>query len=499
MKLRMYQKKALKALKKKLKKHNHVLFMAPTGAGKTVMFSKLCSPKRRTLILVPRIALLKQITDTLRAVGYEASDICVHHGNRCFNRDASVHVAMINTFHKRLDKFGDDYIAQPTHVILDEVHIGHAKSMFNRVKEAYWDTAKWIGFSATPIDDRGYMLKGWDDVVTKIQLVDLVEQGYLLPIKIYKEKSPNLNNVHMVGGDYNQKELAEEMAKGGLVSNAYDVWASKFSDKKTMVFCVNIDHAELVAYKFREHNVPTVVSHSKNSDGANDAAHKAFSSGHAQVLVSINKLTAGFDEPSVEVLLALRPTKTKSLYLQAVGRVLRPHPSMNHAILIDCAGWLDEFGHPFIPLELKEKPKPKERKEGKEKPKICVECEKECEFIIETEYDRDGVLIRKLCNKCGALNDEQFTEYRDIGELEEVPDPLATDTVTSTMVGNFVEEIRRHKQYKPGWVRFVARDAKKYPEFMDFLKVLHNKNRLGMINYDTALKHINKERAQFET
>ena len=502
MKLRKYQVKLIQRIQKKRKKHKHILISAPTGAGKTVMFATLAQEDGRILIVVPRIALIKQVTDTLMALGTNPRDISIHHGSRKVNRNARIHIGMINTLFNRFKKYGRDYLGKLDTIIVDEVHIGHQKGMFKVLEHHYWKKSTWLGFSATPMDNKGYLLMGYDHLIHKLQTIDLVEKGYLLPIKIYKEKSPDLSHVSMVGGEYNQKELGEEMEKGNLVGNAYDVWAKDFKDKKTMIFCVNIKHAEMVAEEFTKNGIKVVVSHSANTSATNDAAHKSFSKGYSQVLISINKLTAGFDEPSVEVLLALRPTKTKSLYLQAVGRVLRLHPSMSEAILIDCAGWIDEFGHPFERLSLVHKPQAKDkRKEGEVKLIKCISCLVELPdgLTIETSYTDDGVLITKTCPLCGALNDEVYTEYRNITELEIVPDPKQIETVKRSMVGNFVEEMRKKKGYKSGWTRFVAKDAVKHPEFMDYLKELRNEHKLGLININTALTKLSKERKKYVT
>ena len=333
MKLRNYQKTIVKKIKKKRKKHKHILISAPTGAGKTIIFSHLASKwskkKKRTLILVPRTSLLKQIYNTLESIGFDMTEVNVIHGKRKRNPHAKVHIGMINTLYNRLNKYGKKYLGHIDNIIIDEVHIGHHKGMYKTVEKLYWKKSHWYGFSATPMDNKGYMLEGYDTLIHDVQTIDLVDEGWLLPLKIYKEKAPDLNDISMVGNEYNQKELGDLMNRGSLVTNAYDIWSKGFSDKKTMIFCVNIDHAELIAEKFKENGVAVVVSHSKNSDTANDYAHKQFAEGHAQVLVSINKLTAGFDEPSVEVLLALRPTLTKSLFLQSVGRTLRLHSPLD--------------------------------------------------------------------------------------------------------------------------------------------------------------------------
>jgi len=501
LKLRKYQKKTLKQINKSLKKHDHVLLQAPTGFGKTVLFSSLCeknvNKSKRILIIVPRIKLLNQISKTLMSIGIRRLDINIIQGNRKFKQSAPIHLAMINTLHGRVKK-NPKYLGDIDVVVIDEVHIGHNKSMYKTIMDEYWNTSKWLGVSATPMDDKGYLLKGYDDLVCNYQTADLVEMGYLLDIKIYKEKSPDLNDVGMVGGDYNQKDLGDLMGNNILVGNAVGLWKSKFEGKKTMVFCVNIEHAKLVEMAFKHANIPCVLSHSKQSDRMNDKAHELFEKSAVKILISINKLTAGFDDPSVEVLLALRPTKTKSLMLQAVGRVLRPHPSMDKAIIVDCAGWYDEFGHPFQRLDLELPPPPKEKVEmGEAKLKKCHVCKskfKADEVVKEIVYSLDGVTLTIFCPVCQELIDEQYTEYRNIGELEEIPDPTITLGVTSTMISNFAVAIQKHKKYKRAWVSYIGKDYRQDSNFQSFIKILHNKWKLGFINLSTAAASINKFR-----
>ncbi len=501
MKLRKIQKRDNKLITVAFKKHQHVLFSAPTGYGKTVLLgkrvSKALARKETTLIIAPRIKLIQQFRKTLMQYGVKPFEMSIHQGrNTKRYRTAKIHIASTSTLNARL-KRDKAYLGKIDNVIVDEVHINFKKLIMKQVEDLYWNSAKWLGVSATPIDGKGYRLEGYDHTLANTQTKDLVDLGYLLDLDVYIEEAPDLSNVSINSmGDYQLDELEGAMNSSSITTNIYKVWKKKFGNKKTMIFCVDIKHAESVAKHFSKHGVSVGINHSKLSDKDDLKVMQDFRDGALQVLVSVNKLTIGYDEPSVEVLIALRPTKSLSLMLQAVGRVLRLHESMNKAILIDCAGWYDEFGHPFdrrnfnkIKPEAKELVKKLKEDEEESKYTECFECGTEqltSDLVINIDEDKEGITVSKHCIECNAFITEDYVTKKTVKKLIKVE---YEKPVKRKKMRAFLEHVAKAMGYQQGWIYFKM---KVYKDHKEKMSKIYRKYQNNEIVLNTVLANIRK-------
>jgi superfamily II DNA or RNA helicase len=481
--LRKYQEKDLNRINKALSKHDHVLFTGATGYGKTVLLGRYVKDAmdrgEKCLIIVPRIPLIRQFFDALIAFGVKPVQIGIHQGqNTKVYKSAKVHIALTNTLSRRVAQKGIDYLGDIDKVLVDEAHLNFKTDMMKPIEDLYWDTAKWLGVSATPIDNKGYRLEGYDKTIAKIQTIDLVKKGYLLPLDIYVEDAPDLSDVKMsMLGDYQLDSLEDAMNQSALITNVYEVWAKKFKDMKTMILCVDIKHAENVTKEFSDNGISARVYHSKLSKTEDAKTLKEFKEGKIKVLVSVSKLTTGFDEPSVEVLMTLRPTMILSLFIQSVGRVLRPHPSMDKAILVDCAGWIDRFGHPFTRRNFnKKRPTLKAveneiKSDDQTKMVQCPLCKEEImtsELDIKVVDKKKQTKITKKCPLCGGIVDEKLIKKRTVKKLKKYKAPKPKK-VSADEMKSFLNYLAKEMRYNSGWAYYKMKVYEQKPKEMSMI------------------------------
>ncbi len=347
MELRPYQKQDFKLLKKSLKQNDHVLFSAATGYGKSSIIYNAVKKVRkkygRVLVIAPRRKLVNQLFETLS----DFIPSIVMGSDTIYFKESNVFVASTATMHNRLKKYGKKYFGNLDIIIIDEVHINFGSSSMDELHKLYWNKCKWVGLSATPIDDRGYRLEGWDDTIYEHQTKDLINLGWLSPVKVMVEDTPKgLSDLNMVGGDYAEGDLADFMMDGSRVSNVYEIWNEYARDRKTMIFAVTINHANMILEDFLKHNVKAAVVHSNIDENAELQSLSDFKNDHVEVLINVGKLTTGYDEPSVDALIIARPTKSLRLFLQIIGRALRVHKALDYKL--SCLGDLIDIKIAFI-------------------------------------------------------------------------------------------------------------------------------------------------------
>jgi len=161
-KLRKHQKKDYKEVKQELKEHDHVLLGAATGYGKSVVIHKFVKDAikkgGRVVVIAPRRKLVKQLAETLA----EFHPSIIMGADTVYHSSSNVFVCSTPTLNSRLKKNGKCYLGDITHICVDEVHINFNSPSMQRMVDLYWESSKWLGLSATPIDERGYRLEGYD-------------------------------------------------------------------------------------------------------------------------------------------------------------------------------------------------------------------------------------------------------------------------------------------------------------------------------------------------
>ena len=332
--LRPYQQQARDCIHAEWENgHTRTLLVLPTGTGKTIVFASVAADQvragHRVLILAHRGELLEQAADKLqRSTGLvsavEKADAT------CLNTWFRVVVGSVQTLQRtaRLERFPHDYFGT---IIIDEAH--HAITDGYRRILDYFDHAKVLGVTATP--DRGDMRnlgEVFDSLAFEYKLTDAIKEGYLcrimaqtIPLKL------DISGVALSGGDYAVGDLGT--ALDPYLEQIAAEMAQRCKGRKTVVFLPLIKTSQ----KFRDLlNAKGFRAAEVNGQSADRKEVLAdFDAGKYNVLCNSMLLTEGWDCPSVDCVVVLRPTKVRSLYSQMVGRGTRLSPGKTDLLLLD--------------------------------------------------------------------------------------------------------------------------------------------------------------------
>lgn len=350
MELRPYQNEAKDSIFEEWDKGvNKTLLVLPTGCGKTIVFAKVtedCVRRGdRVLILAHRGELLDQAADKIKtATGLgcateKAEETCLGSWYR-------ITVGSVQTLmrEKRLGQFPADYFKT---IIIDEAH--HCVSdSYQRVLQHFPD-AKVLGVTATP--DRGDMRnlgEYFESLAYEYTLPKAIKSGYLSPIKaLTLPLKIDMSGVGVQAGDFKVGDIGT--ALDPYLHSIADEMAKYCSDRKTVVFLPLVKTSQ----KFRDIlNAKGFAAAEVNGESQDRAEILAdFDAGKYNVLCNSMLLTEGWDCPSVDCIVVLRPTKVRSLYSQMVGRGTRLHPGKDHLLLLDFL-WMTERHELCHPADL---------------------------------------------------------------------------------------------------------------------------------------------------
>lgn len=313
--------------------HTRTLLVLPTGTGKTIVFASVAADQvragDRVLILAHRGELLEQAADKLqRSTGLVSAVEKAE--STCLDSWFRVVVGSVQTLQRtaRLERFPQDYFGT---IIIDEAH--HAITDGYRRILDYFSGAKVLGVTATP--DRGDMRnlgEVFDSLAFEYKLTDAIKEGYLC--KIMAQTIPlqlDITSVTMSGGDYAVGDLGT--ALDPYLEQIAAEMARRCKSRKTVVFLPLIKTSQ----KFRD-LLNTYGFRAAEVNGQSDDRRQLladFDAGKYNVLCNSMLLTEGWDCPSVDCVVVLRPTKVRSLYSQMVGRGTRLSPGKTDLLLLD--------------------------------------------------------------------------------------------------------------------------------------------------------------------
>lgn len=327
-----------------------ILNVAATGAGKTMLACSMMEDMAREGLRIGFIAhrdeLISQPCAKLHEYGLEFGVIKA--GRDPGVMSARIHVIGVQTFCARLRFMPSYYDA----LIIDEAHRSIAETYQKVIRHCSQDGREPIvlGLTATPYrtDGRGLGTL-YEQIVEIATTAQLVDEGYLVPPRIFRADPPALHKIKLVSGDYDEDELAAAMDRPRITGHAVNEYLRLARGLRCIVFCVNRAHGRNVCEAYNAAGVPA-----EYVDGETPKEERRailgdpvtgklgrFALGRTQVLVNIGVCTEGYDEPRIEVVQALRPTQSRCVWRQALGRGARPCQEIykTHFLFLDHAGW----------------------------------------------------------------------------------------------------------------------------------------------------------------
>lgn len=330
MNLRAYQHMALTEIDQGFGEFDRQLGILPTGGGKTILFSKLAAARQpeRALILAHREELISQAVDKLRtSTGIEAQ---IEMGDERASLDAPVVVASVQTLmrEKRRERWPRDHFGL---VVVDEAHHTLADSYLGTLGH-FHDHAQVLGVTATP--DRGdkkNLGRYYQNIACEVTLLDLIKQGWLSPIRVKTVPlEVDLRGVRTSHGDYSADDLGHALEP--YLERIADVLV-EHRHRKTIVFLPFIGISKRFAGLCRDRGL--LAEHVDGQTSERAATLERFKRDETRVLCNAMLLTEGYDEPSIDCVVCLRPTKVRALYSQIIGRGTRICPGKDHLLVLD--------------------------------------------------------------------------------------------------------------------------------------------------------------------
>ena len=212
----------------------------------------------------------------------------------------------------------------------------------------HWPKARVLGVTATParLDGRG-LGTVFEKLVIGPSMGDLVAHGFLAPCDVYAPPVvADLNGMHTRLGDFDKHEVQVRMDRPAITGDCVEHYSRLTPGKLGIAFCSSVEHARHVAEAFSAAGFPSESIDGSMSDFARDSLLARFSAGEIRVLTSCEIVSEGFDLPECEVAVLLRPTQSVTVYLQQVGRVMRPADGKGLATILDHVGNVERHGLP---------------------------------------------------------------------------------------------------------------------------------------------------------
>jgi DNA repair protein RadD len=445
--LRPYQQEAVANIRQAFsERHRSVLFVLPTGGGKTVLFSHITEQAaargNRVCILVHRAELLRQASASLTAMGVPHGLVAANHSMDLSRR---VQVASVQTLARRLHLFPQQFFQL---LVVDEAHHSNAGTWAKVL--GHFSSACVLGVTATPCRGDGRGLGEWYSAMVEGPSSQwLTDNGYLAQAKVYAPPIGfDARQVRTRMGDFDLNQASEQLQARQAMGDCLAHYRQHLDGQTAIAFCCSIAHAEGVAELFNSNGVAAA-----SIDGTMDAANREqlladLAIGRIRVLTSCALIGEGVDVPSVSGCILLRPTQSVSLHLQMIGRCLRPQDG-KQAVVLDHVGNTQRLGHHLEDREWSLDGVKKRQRDSAPSVKICPQC-----FAAMSSQARQ-------CPECGHEFAPEKRELQHVpGQLQEVTRGIPRARFHEQRQAQTLEDLiavgeRRGMKNPRGWARHV--------------------------------------------
>jgi DNA repair protein RadD len=463
-----------------------VCIVAPTGAGKTtiacLIIKKAFEQKKRSLFLVHRKELIEQCHDRLKQFGIVSGIIRADDSRH--NSELTIQIASIPTLIRR----GVETYPEADVVFVDEAHRVAADSYQSIL--SHYPIARIVGLTATPwrVDGRG-LADYYDEAIVAAQYNELIALGIIVRPVVYTGSIEGLDDISISQGDYATGQLERFMLGATIVGDILPTWQKRANGLKTVVFATGIAHSLAMRDIFINAGIACEHVDGSTPEDIRESIIARWKSGETTVVTNCQIFTEGFDLPDLQCAIMARPTKSKGLYLQMVGRALRSFYGKDRAIILDHAGLYAEHGFPTDPhdysLQAKKKTKQEKRAAQKEQMahRMCPQCQClqdkansaciECGFSFvpleakSVELHEVRPAQTDICATCGneavRIVKPQYGQFtyqskcftcntkiwlQDYSLTDEATDDDKRDELIRLM------KVARYKNFKMGWAAF---------------------------------------------
>lgn len=409
-KLRDYQIEAINIIDN-YKNGQRILIALPTGSGKTVIFAQnAVTTKGRVLIVVPSSELREQTIDKLKATNplldvgsVQAKLDEVSNKVIVATRQSLTHER--STRMERMLEHGEFEL-----IIFDEIHQA-MDQVIKIVDKIDSKETKVVGFTATPYNPA--LTKLFDGIAYRKTILDMILNNYLCePRALNIHTNTSLTNVKTTLGDFNQKQLEQAVnteERNDLIVETYKKYAS--DRKATLVFCVGIEHSLQVAKEFNKQGIKCKSIDSKLDTVDRESILREFKNGELPVLCNVGVLTTGFDHPETDCIIMAKPTKSRTLYEQIIGRGLRLAEGKKDCLILDMVDVVKK--HDLMSLsdvfgfEIKENETVKEAKKRVDK----EEDDKKREYELREQQRQEE--LRLIAEQVALFNKQIANAFED--------------------------------------------------------------------------------------
>jgi DNA repair protein RadD len=437
--LRDYQQNDVLRLRAAMRAgHRAIVYVAATGSGKTTsasyMIGGAVSRGIPSIFVAHRKELVDQCSERLAQFGIRHGVIMADDPRA--DSGALVQVCSIQTLvrRKKLPPAGL--------IVADEAHHSVSDS-WQRILRAYPE-AKLIGLTATPCRLDGHGLRDlYSEMVVSLTPRELTERGYLVPARVFAPSELDLKGVHRRGGDFQIDEIQELMDKPSVTGDIVESWFKLGgADRLTITYATGVTHSKHIVEKFIAAGVPAAHLDAGTPKPVRESLLLDLSHGRLRVLSNCGILTEGWDCPPVSHVILARPTDAVSLYLQMVGRALRPFAGKEYCVIQDHVNATRRHG--FLTANREWSLDGHTRPGGKRGDDPSVRTCKQCFAAYES-------ILRK-CPYCGAVapvTPRRVNNKR--GELVELSEVEVKSFSKNPRIAA-LQRIAREKGYKPGWL-----------------------------------------------
>jgi DNA repair protein RadD len=329
--LRLYQETAIDLLRESLRTgHRRPILQLPTGAGKTRIAAEIINrslaKERRAIFVVPRISLIEQTVAAFEREGIWNIGVLQGQHFRT-NPHAPVQIASAQTLARR-------EIPPAGIVIIDECHL-QFKSITEWIAASEWQAVPFVGLSATPWA-KG-LGKSYDDLLRPVSILELIDERYLSPFRVFAPPAPDLTAVRTVAGDFHEADLSDACDKKEIVADVVTTWLEKGENRQTLGYGVDRKHAQHLQERFIEAGVRAEYIDCDTALFEREEIFDRFRSGETRLICNVATLDTGIDL-DVRCIIDARPTRSRIRFVQTIGRGLRPAEGKDHLIILDHAG-----------------------------------------------------------------------------------------------------------------------------------------------------------------